>query len=184
MPADRAEHQWGATRLKTLLQEVEACSDPALRDMVEELIRAILDLHGDGLARLLTLTQRAQHTGPALVEMFTHDELLTFLFMLHGLHPVAVQTRVEQALVEIRPDIAARGYAVEMVGIENGIAKLHLVGHDHGCSATATALVTTIEDAINKAAPDLDGMQIESLPDPAQRTSKPVQFIPRRQCTQ
>ena len=41
-------------------------------------------------------------------------------------------------------------------------------------------LKTTIEEAIYKAAPDLDGVALEDLSEVAQPQSKPLTFVPRR----
>src|SRR5213078_3372114 len=153
---------------------VAAFPDPHARATTEELVQALLEMYGEGLARLLELTAETEASGLALIDTFASDELLSSLFTLHGLHPLDIETRIMQALDEVRPFLKSHGGNVEFVRVENGIAHLRLQGSFHGCSSSTLELA--IEEAIYKAAPDLDGLQVEGVPDPQPRPGIPVIF--------
>ena len=180
MPQEVQEHNHLAARIDTLVQEVAAFPDPQARATTQELVQALLDMYGEGLARLLELTAQTGASGLALIDTFAGDDLLGSLFMLHGLHPLDIETRVMQALDEVRPYLKSHGGNVEFVKVEDGIAHLRLEGSCHGCPGSTITLKLAIEEAIYKAAPDLDGLQVEGVTDPPPRPGIPVTFVPTR----
>lgn len=186
MRQDMQEHRQRAERIEALLQEVAAFPDAQARATTEELIQALLDLYGEGLARILELaTEYLQSVTsppaePALIETLASDDLVSSLLLLHGLHPLAIETRIARALDEVRPYLKAHGGNVEFVGMENGIAHLRLLGNRHGCSTSADTLKSAIEEAIYTAAPDLAALHIESVNELPPRSGMPVMFIPPR----
>ncbi len=178
MPHEEREHHRQAARIEALVEEVAAFPDPQARATAQELVQALLDMYGEGLARLLEITARSQASGLALIDTFASDDLLGPLFMLHGLHPVDIEARVMQALDEVRPYLKSHGGNVEFVKVEDGIAHLRLQGSCHGCPGSTITLKLAIEEAIFKAAPDLDGLQVEGVTDPPPRQGLPVTFVP------
>ena len=181
MPQEVQEHQRQAERIETLIQEVAAFRDPHARAITEELVQALLNMYGEGLERLLELTADTEVSGLALIDTFAGDELLSSLFLLHGLHPIDIETRVLDALDGVRPYLKSHGGNVELVKVEQGIAHLRLEGSCSGCSASTMTLKVAIEEAIHKAAPDLNELQIEGASEPpAARTGAPVMFVPRK----
>ena len=181
MPQKVQEHNHLAARIDTLVQEVAAFPDPQARATAQELIQALLDMYGEALARLLEITAQTEASGLVLIDTFASDDLLSSLFMLHGLHPLDIETRVMQALDEVRPYLKSHGGNVEFVKVEDGIAHLRLEGSCHGCPGSTMTLKLAIEEAIYKAAPDLDGLQVEGVTDPPPRPGTPITFVPRRQ---
>ena len=181
MPQEVQEHQRQAAHIETLVQEVAAFTDPRARATAQELIQALLDMYGEGLNRLLELTAESEASGIALIDTFAEDELLSSLFLLHGLHPLDLETRVLQALDEVRPYLKSHSGGVEFIKIEDSIAYLRLEGSCNGCGASTFTLKVAIEEAMNKFAPDLNGLQVEGVtePQPA-KVSAPVTFVPRR----
>ena len=98
-------------------------------------MQAILDMYGAGLARILDLTTSTGVSGPALIEKFAEDDLVGSLLLLHGLHPIDIETRIGQALLEVRPYLKSHGASVEFVRMENGVAYLRLEGGGRGSLA-------------------------------------------------
>src|SRR5437764_13886806 len=98
MPQEVQEHRRLAARIERLVQEVAAFPDPQARATSEELVQALLDMYGEALARLLELTAQTEASGLALIDTFVGDDLLSSLFLLHGLHPLELETRIMQAL--------------------------------------------------------------------------------------
>lgn len=183
MQEDMQERQRRAERIEALIQEVNEFSDPHARAIAEELVQSLLDLYGEGLARILELTVQAGAPGYTLVESLASDDLVGSLLLLHDLHPIGIETRVVNALDEVRPYLKSHGGNVELVSIEDGVACLRLEGSCHGCPSSTMTLKLTIEEAIFKAAPDLDRLEVEGVTDPPRppaRVGTPVTFVPPR----
>jgi Fe-S cluster biogenesis protein NfuA/nitrite reductase/ring-hydroxylating ferredoxin subunit len=183
MQEDMQERQRRAERIEALIQEVSEFSDPHARDTAEELVQALLDLYGEGLARILELTVEAGAPGYKIVESLAGDDLVGSLLLLHELHPRDIVTRVVGALDEVRPYLKSHGGNVELVSVEEGVARLRLEGSCHGCPSSTMTLKLTIEEAIFKAAPDLDRLEVEGVTEPPSlpaRIGTPVTFVPPR----
>ena len=179
MPQGMQEHERLAARIERLVEEVATFPDPRARTTATELVQALLDMYGEGLARLLELTAATQVSGLALIDTFASDDLLSSLFLLHGLHPLDIETRIMQALDEVRPYLKSHGDNVELVRVEDGVAHLRLEGSCHGCSSSTITLKMAIEEAIHKAAPDLEGLQVEGVAEPPLRPAAlPMTFVP------
>ncbi len=184
MQEDMQARQRRAGRIEALIEEVSEFSDPHARDIAEELVQALLDLYGEGLARILELTVEAGAPGYKIIESLAGDDLVGSLLLLHELHPRDIETRVVEALDEVRPYLKSHGGNVELVSVEDGVARLRLEGSCHGCPSSTMTLKLTIEEAIFKAAPDLDRLEVEGVTEPPRlpaRVGTPVTFVaPRR----
>jgi len=180
MLQEKQEHFQRAEHIESLLQQVSAFADQQARATTEELVQALLDMYGQGLTRILELTEQSAASGHTLIETFASDELLSPLLLLHDLHPVDIDRRIEHALIAVRPYLKSHGGSVELLKVEEGIAYLRLQGSCHSCPSSTVTLKQAIEEAIYSAAPDLDGLQVEGVVDPPSRRSVPVTFIPTR----
>jgi Fe-S cluster biogenesis protein NfuA len=141
------------------LAELEALPDRVAQSVAFGAVQALLDLYGAGLARILDL---APEIGPRLAQ----DELVAHLLLLHGLHPVDLTSRVESALESVRPYLATHAGDVELVSVTDGVAYLRLRGTCHGCPSSTATLKQAIEEAIFKAAPDLERVEAEGVAAP------------------
>jgi Fe-S cluster biogenesis protein NfuA/nitrite reductase/ring-hydroxylating ferredoxin subunit len=144
-------------RVDALLAEVEGAIGAVPVDTAVELVGALLDLYGEGLARVVGHVAARDEDG-ALARAFAEDELVSHLLLLHGLHPVALDDRVRGALAEVRPYLESHGGDVELLGIEEGVVRLALRGSCDGCASSTATLKLAIEDAIQRAAPDVDAV--------------------------
>jgi Fe-S cluster biogenesis protein NfuA/nitrite reductase/ring-hydroxylating ferredoxin subunit len=149
-------------RMETLLEEIEALKDPNARSKTAEVVAVLLDLYGDGLARMMEVVARGEERKRNF-EAFAQDELISHLLLLHGLHPLDVETRVIGALEEVRPYLQSHGGNVELLGIEGGVARVRMEGSCDGCPSSAMTLKLAIEEAVLKAAPDLEGVEAEGM---------------------
>jgi Fe-S cluster biogenesis protein NfuA/nitrite reductase/ring-hydroxylating ferredoxin subunit len=95
------------------------------------------------------------------------DELVEHLLLLHGLHPVDPETRVRGALEEVRPYLESHGGDVELLGVVDGVARVRLSGSCEGCPSSTMTLKLAIEDAIHKAAPDVESVEADGAAAPA-----------------
>jgi Fe-S cluster biogenesis protein NfuA/nitrite reductase/ring-hydroxylating ferredoxin subunit len=88
--------------------------------------------------------------------------------MIHDLYPVPLEERVTQALDTVRPYMESHGGNVELLGIEDGVAKLRLAGSCKSCRASSSTLELAVRQALQEAAPDLLGMDVEGVVEEAE----------------
>lgn len=162
---DQAETRERVARVETLLEELESLPDPGAREKATEMAGALLDLYGEGLARIVVAVAARDEALPAVL---AEDELVSHLLVLHDLHPVDVESRVLGALDEVRPYLESHGGNVELLSVEEGVVRLGLQGSCSGCPSSAMTLKLAIEDAIHKAAPEIEAVEADgaSEPDP------------------
>jgi Fe-S cluster biogenesis protein NfuA/nitrite reductase/ring-hydroxylating ferredoxin subunit len=152
-------------RMETLLEEIETLADPNARSKAAEVVGILLELYGEGLARVMEVVAQGEES-EGIFEAFAEDELVSHLLLLHGLHPLDVQTRVVRALEEVRPYMQSHGGNVELLGIEGGVARLRMEGSCDGCPSSTITLKLAIEEAVLKAAPDLERIEAEGVAEP------------------
>ncbi|HSD81286.1 MAG TPA: NifU family protein [Solirubrobacteraceae bacterium] len=152
-------------RVEGALEDVEALPGRA-RETAMDAVRALLDLYGEGLARVL------EHTGAA--GALAGDELVAHLLLLHGLHPEPVEDRVTRALDEVRPYLRSHGGDVALLEVRDGVARVRLDGSCHGCPSSAVTLKLAVEEAVARAAPDVDRVEAQDEREPAAATPAPA----------
>ena len=150
------------TRMEALLGEIETLSDPNARSKAAEVVGLLLELYGEGLARMMEVVAEGEERERAF-DAFAEDELVSHLLLLHGLHPLDLETRVVRALEEVRPYLLSHGGNVELLGVEEGVARLRMQGSCSGCPSSTVTLKLAIEEAIQKTAPDLERIQAEGV---------------------
>jgi len=139
-------------RVEELLGEIRA-ADPGVARKAEEVVGLLVDLYGEALARVVDLF------GP---EQLTDEALLASLLLLHGLHPDAVDVRVERALDRIRPGLG--GKKLDVIRLEDdGRLVLRLSSPLDGCPSTIGTVQQTIEDAVTEWAPEVASVYVEGL---------------------
>jgi Fe-S cluster biogenesis protein NfuA/nitrite reductase/ring-hydroxylating ferredoxin subunit len=146
--------------LQRLTEELEQIRDPAGRRIAEELSAAVVELHGEGMRRLLEAVPQEERLRLA------DDPVVGSLMLLHDLHPVPLEERVQAALEQVRPYMKSHGGGVELLGIEDGVARLRLEGSCNGCGASSSTLELAVERALREGAPDLLGMDVEGAGGP------------------
>jgi Fe-S cluster biogenesis protein NfuA len=149
-------------RVEELLERLDGVPDGPARDTATDLVQALLELYGDGLARLVDHV--AERDDGTLAQVLADDEVVAPLLLVHGLHPVPLDRRVDGALAEVRPYLESHGGGVELLGIEDGTVRLALQGSCSGCPSSAVTLKHAVEEAIHKAAPDVAGIVAEDAP--------------------
>ena len=141
-------------------------ADPEARASAVELLQSLMELHGSCLERMMELVSEAGAPGRAVIDGFARDELVKGLLLLYGLHPVALETRVMQALDKVRPYLSSHGGNVEVIGIDDGVVRLRLQGSCKSCPSSAMTLKLAIEEAIYEAAPDVTAIEAEGVFEP------------------
>jgi Fe-S cluster biogenesis protein NfuA len=153
-------------RIETLLDELFALGDPAVSDRAQELVAAVVTLHGAALERLVAgLT--AEPAGADLVRRLADDDLVGNLLLLHGLHPVDVDTRVQAALDRVRPYLGSHAGGIEFIGVDDhGVAHLQLKGSCDGCAGSAATVHNAVERAVLDVAPEVLSVHVEGVVEP------------------
>ncbi len=146
------------TRVEELTAEVEPGGQ------AEQLAGALMDLYGEGLVRIFDAI--AEDGSDALRAKLTEDGVVASLMLIHDLYPVPLEERVQEALDSVRPYMESHGGNVELLGIEDGVAKLRLEGSCNGCAASASTLELAVEQALQATAPDLEGIDVEGVVEP------------------
>jgi Fe-S cluster biogenesis protein NfuA len=160
------EFQKRLGRVEELIAALESAPDSAMREQARELIQSLLALHGTGLERILSLVYDSNVGGAAVIDELGRDSLVSGLLLLHGLHPLDLETRVRNAIEEVKPRLGLHGGSVDLLGVTpEGRVQLKLQGNCHECPSSRLTLRFSIEEALYAAAPDLAGLDVEGLPD-------------------
>jgi Fe-S cluster biogenesis protein NfuA len=148
-------------RVQDLLGSLDDIADPFAQQRVSELIGAVLELYGAGLDRILGVGADAGEAGLPIRDALLDDGIVASLLLIHGLFPVPLEERVIEALDSVRPFLASHGGNVELISVEDGVARLQLQGSCNGCPSSAATLEHALREAIDAAAPDLLGLEVE-----------------------
>jgi Fe-S cluster biogenesis protein NfuA/nitrite reductase/ring-hydroxylating ferredoxin subunit len=158
-------------RVQGLTAELESLEDAGAQRCAEDLVAAVVDMYGAGLERIMTALEAAPDVRDALLD----DGVVASLLLIHDLYPVPLEERVAQALDRVRPYMESHGGDVELLAIENGVARLRLEGSCSSCSASQSTLELAVRQALEELAPDLDGMDVEGLaPEPPPIAGAPL----------
>ncbi|MCZ4077135.1 NifU family protein [Rhodococcus sp. H36-A4] len=130
------------------------------RERAEQLVREVADLYGEALARILAAA------GPQQSTRMVEDDLIASLLLVHGLHPDDVETRVRTALVGVRPYLGSHGGDVELIGVQDGVVTLRLLGSCKTCPSSSVTLELAVTDAVQAAAPETTSIEVRTT-DPA-----------------
>ena len=150
-------------RIETLLTEVRARADGPVLDMTEELVRLLAEVYGAGLERILEIVDEGPG-GAEVIARLADDELVASLLLLHDLHPIDVETRIEVALDKVRPYLGSHAGGVDFLGVDDdGVVRLRLEGSCNGCPSSTVTVKLAIERAIEEAAPEVTGIAVEGV---------------------
>jgi len=148
-------------RVQELLGSLDEIADPVAQARVQELVGTVLELYGAGLERILGVIADAGEGALHIRNALLDDGVVASLLLIHGLYPVSLEERVAEAVESVRPFLASHGGDVEILGVDEGVARLRLKGSCNGCPASASTLEHALKVAIDEAAPDLLGLEVE-----------------------
>jgi Fe-S cluster biogenesis protein NfuA/nitrite reductase/ring-hydroxylating ferredoxin subunit len=148
-------------RVQELQDSLESAPDSGTKDVAQELVSAVVQLYGEGLERILTMLFEAGEGAAEFAAGLPEDPLLATLLLIHDLHPVALEQRVQDALESVRPYMESHGGNVELLSLQNGVATINLKGSCSDCSASAVTLELAIKQALEEHAPDLLDLVVE-----------------------
>ena len=141
--------------------------DTAAAAAAEELTGLLVGLYGDGLGRIVATLRDAGPAGARLLAATAEDPLVESLLLLHDLHPLDVDARIQRALDRVRPYLGSHAGGVEYLGVTaDGVARLRLEGSCVGCPSSTVTVRLAIEDAVKDAAPEVSAVAVEGMTDP------------------
>ncbi len=162
--ADRPEEspgeaQWRSAgeRIQTLLDATAAAGTVA-RDRAEQLVREVVELYGEGLARIATVLD--DPANPGILNRLAADDLVASLLLVHGLHPHDLRRRVSDALERVRPYLGSHGGDVHLLAVVDDSVQLQFSGSCKSCPSSAVTLELAVEDAIRAAAPEISSIEV------------------------
>jgi Fe-S cluster biogenesis protein NfuA len=174
----RAENELRAAgdRIEVLMGELAAAS-PAVQAKAEELVRLLMQLYGAGLDRILSIIEEMDEAGAAASPVFARlaaDDLVSSLLVLHDLHPLDLNFRVERALDHVRPYLESHGGNVKLLGIEDTTVRLRLEGSCKSCPSSTITMKLAVEKAIEEAAPEIDHIEVDGIAQPGDPVVPPT----------
>jgi len=150
-------------RVQQLQAALESSSGSAARELSEELTSAVVQMYGAGLERILEMLVASGADGERVAASLADDPLVATLLLIHDLHPISLEERVQAALDSVRPYMESHGGNVELLSLEDGVARIHLRGSCSDCSASSVTLELAIKQALEEMAPDLEGLEVEGV---------------------
>jgi Fe-S cluster biogenesis protein NfuA len=168
-PADSRQM---ARRLQELIEQIEKQPNPASRALLQDCLQSLLAFYGEGLSRIVGHIQGANGEGQAVLDRLLQDPAVSGLLLIHGLHPVPLETRLHGALEKVRPYMQSHGGNIELLGLENEVARVRLQGTCKSCPSSTITLELAVRHAVEEACPDLLGFEVEGIP--PEKTPEPV----------
>jgi Fe-S cluster biogenesis protein NfuA/nitrite reductase/ring-hydroxylating ferredoxin subunit len=154
-------------RVQELTAKLDELPDEEGRELAQDLVGAVIAMYGDGLRRIMDAIGRSREAGATILDELAEDGAVASLLLIHDLYPSSLEERVLEALDTVRPYMESHGGNVELLAVEDGVAKLALQGSCNGCAASRATLELAIKQALEEHAPDLEGLEVEGVTDPA-----------------
>lgn len=164
MPTPTSQIQARMNRLEELIAALEKSPNESSRNQARELVQTLLELHAAGINRMLEISFDAEQAGQQLIDQLAQDPVVSNILLLHGLHPLDLETRVRDALEEVKPRLGLHGGSVQLLGVSpDGVVRLQLEGNCEGCPSSRVTLKYSIEEALYAAAPDITSLEVNGL---------------------
>jgi len=142
-------------RIDKLVAVIRDAPESEVRSAALELVESVMEFEGNAIDRMMEIASESGDPGWRIIEAFGQDELVSNLLLLHGLHPLDLETRVRGALDKVRPYLKSHGGNVDLLSVVDGVVHLRLIGSCDGCPSSALTLKSAIERNIYESAPDV-----------------------------
>jgi Fe-S cluster biogenesis protein NfuA/nitrite reductase/ring-hydroxylating ferredoxin subunit len=150
--------------IQQLLEDIDSLPDQNVKRITQECVQEILSFYGHGLERILKIISNGNSSAAKdIYNNLIEDTFVSGLLLIHELHPLDLRTRLHLALEKVRPYIDGHGGSVEIVSLENGIAKIKLSGSCKTCPSSSSTLELGIRQSIEEICPDLLGLEVEGI---------------------
>ncbi|HEY3977591.1 MAG TPA: NifU family protein [Streptosporangiaceae bacterium] len=156
-------------RVEELLDGLRS-GPPSAALAAEELVGLLVGLYGGGLAAIVELLREQGPAGAPALAAMADDPRVEGLLLLHDLHPLDVDARIQRALDRVRPYLGSHAGGVQYLGVADGVARLRLEGSCDGCPSSTVTVELAIRGAVEDAAPEVTEVVVEGVaaaPEPA-----------------
>jgi Fe-S cluster biogenesis protein NfuA/nitrite reductase/ring-hydroxylating ferredoxin subunit len=159
-----------SARVEELLGALKSGGFGGAAPAAEELVGLLVGLYGEGLSQIVSILAGAGEEGTAVLAKLAEDPLVEGLLLLHDLHPLGTDARIQRALDQVRPYLGSHAGGVQYLGVSDGVARLRLEGSCHGCPSSTVTVELAITTAVRDAAPEVTEVVVEGMtapPEPA-----------------
>jgi Fe-S cluster biogenesis protein NfuA/nitrite reductase/ring-hydroxylating ferredoxin subunit len=165
MPAPNPDGDINAygERLQKLLAQVEALPYPGAKELIQDCMESVLGFYGAALKRILQVVSEDGSEGRKVFRDLIRDDVVKGILLIHDLHPLNLEARLLEALDKVRPYLKSHGGNVELISLENDVARLRLQGTCQSCASSSVTLELAIRHAIEQACPDLVHFEVEGV---------------------
>jgi Fe-S cluster biogenesis protein NfuA/nitrite reductase/ring-hydroxylating ferredoxin subunit len=165
MPAPNPDGDINAygERLQKLLAQVEALPYPGAKELIQDCMESVLGFYGAALKRILQVVSEDGSEGRKVFRNLIRDDVVKGILLIHDLHPLNLEARLLEALDKVRPYLKSHGGNVELISLENNVARLRLQGTCQSCASSSVTLELAIRHAIEQACPDLVHFEVEGV---------------------
>jgi hypothetical protein len=163
--AGEKEFEQKIRKLGTLVNGLDELPDGASRTAARELVQLLMEVHGAGLERMMELAFESGVPGEALIRKLGQDPMVRSLLLLYSLHPDDLETRVLEALENVRPRLRKIDSEVELVSVREGEIQLRIHTSSHSRGSTARNAQSLVEESVYELAPDLTSLIILGSPE-------------------
>jgi Fe-S cluster biogenesis protein NfuA len=154
-------------RLGELVSQFDEMPDGPQKTAGKELIQLLMDVHGQGLERMMEIVFESGVAGSALIDQLGKDEIAGGLLLLYSLHPDSLETRLHTALDRMRPRLRKLSCAIDLVSIDEGAVRVRLTKSGHSCGSSTKELRGLVENGLYEIAPDITALEILGLEEPS-----------------
>jgi hypothetical protein len=153
--AESPEFQERVARIEEMVRKLESAADPSLRTTARELIQSLMELHAEGLGRIMESIVAEGEPGIHLVNRLGQDPLVGSLLVLYNLHPEDFETRVGRGLDKARMALRKQGATLQVLEVAEGTVRLRITG------SNGLDLQSLVREALCETAPDASEVLIE-----------------------
>lgn len=158
-----------SARVEQLLGTLTSGGFGAAAPAAEELVGLLVGLYGDGLSQIVAILAGSGQEGAAMLSKLAEDPLVEGLLLVHDLHPLGTDARIQRALDRVRPYLGSHAGGVQYLGVSGGVARLRLEGSCHGCPSSAVTVELAITSAVLDAAPEVTDVVVEGMARPREQ---------------
>jgi hypothetical protein len=147
-------------RIDRLLGELRASSSALAWSGIEEVLSAVTEMYGRGLARMLEIF--VERGGAATHAALGDDPMVGSLLLLHGLHPVPLAARVERAVYRVRRALGAERGTIAHWLDPDGRLTLRVTGDWTASGLSRQRADTLARRIVEDGAPDVLDLFIDT----------------------
>jgi Fe-S cluster biogenesis protein NfuA len=164
--ADTIGFQEQIKRLSELVTQFEQMPDSPQKTTGKELVQHLMEVHAQGLERMLEIAFESSEGGETLIDRLGKDDVAGGLLLLYSLHPDALETRVQTAVDRMRPKLRKLSCTIDLLSVDEGAVCVRVNKSGHSCGSNTGELRSMVESGVYELAPDVASLEILGLEEP------------------